>query len=210
MKWVRVWRFMIASILMASAFTAQAASDECEIDKIMRDNRVQMDKMAVGIYENGVRKPIESAIKSAPTVKDASCLPMLDKLDMLMRMRIPSIGGALGGLMTKIMDMACDMANSYLESMANSVQIGYSDPLGIASVGIGGTTGGDGGMQVDEYDLGEVVEDAAMGAVGSAVGGAVRGNASDLRKNLPTGPVDRAPRIENTVRQEVNGAINGL
>lgn len=210
MKWQRVWRFMIACILMASAFTVQAASDECEIDEIMRETRVQMDKMAVGIYANGVRKPVESAIESAPTVKDASCLPVLDTLDMLMRMRIPSIGGALGGLMTKVKNMACNMANSYLEGLTNSVQIGYSDPLGIASVGIGGTTGSDGGMKVDEYDLGEVVEDAAMGTVGSAVGGAVRGNASELRKNLPTGPVDRAPRIENTVRQEVNGAINGL
>ena len=199
----------MATALLVGALNAQA-NDECVIDKLMRDNRVAMDKMAVGLYENGVKKPILDAIDSAPDVKDASCLPMLDQLDTLMRMRIPSIGGAMGGLMTKIMDMACDMANSALEGMVNSVQIGYSDPLGIASVGIGGTTGGDGGMQVEEYDLTEVVGDAVMSGAGSAIGGAVRGGVGDLKNQLPTGPTNRQPSLDSTVRQEVRGAINGL
>ncbi|MBA1280237.1 hypothetical protein [Stutzerimonas stutzeri] len=210
MKPLQTGRCLIAATLLMGAVTAQAASDECVIDKMMRDNRVAMDKMAVGLYENGVKKPVNAAIDSAPNVKDASCLPMLDQLDTLMRMRIPSIGGAMGGLMTKIMDMACDMANSYLEQMANSVEIGYSDPLGIASVGIGGTTGGDGGAQIEEYDLSEVVGDAVMDSVGSAAGGAVRNSVGDLKNKLPTGPTNRQPQIDSTIRQEVKGAINGL
>jgi len=199
---------LVCALACASSFVS-ANDDDCEIDKMMRDTRVQMDKMAVGIYENGVKKPVNAAIKSAPSVKDASCLPMLDKLDMLMRMRIPSIGGALGGVMTMIRDMACDMANSYLENMANSVQVGYSDPLGIASIGIGGTTG-QGGSQIEEYDLGEVVKDSVGNAVGGAIGGAVSNTAGDLRKSLPTGPSDRRSSINSTINQEVKGAINGL
>lgn len=200
---------MLATAVLMSALSAQA-SEECVIDDLMRQNRVAMDKMAVGLYENGVKKPVTKAIDSAPDVKDASCLPMLDQLDTLMRMRIPSIGGAMGGLMTKIMDMACDMANSALEGLANSVEIGYSDPLGIASVGIGGTTKGDGGMEVERYDISEVIGDAVMDGAGSAIGGAVRGGVGDLKNQLPTGPSNRRPSFDNTIRQEVKGAINDL
>lgn len=198
-----------ACVLMGFAVFASAADDDCDLDNMMRDARVQMDKMAVGIYENGVGKPMNEAIKSAPSVKDASCLPMLDKLDMLMRMRIPSVGGMMGGVMTMIRDMACDMANSFLESAASSVQIGYSDPLGIASVGIGGTTG-QGGQQVETYDIGKVVQDAAINQIKGAAGSAVRSGAGELRNSLPTGPVDRAPSIDRTINNEVRGAINGL
>lgn len=203
-------RTLVAVALLAGAMSAQAANDECVIDAIMRENRVAMDKMAIGLYENGVKKPMNQAIDSAPDVKDAACLPILDQMDSLMRMRIPSIGGAMGGLLTKIMDMACDMANSYLEQMVNSVDIGYSDPLGIASVGIGGTTNGDGGLAVEEYDLSEKVGDAVMDEVGSAVGSAVRERVGDLRNSLPSGPSNRTPNIDQTIRQEVKGAINGL
>ncbi|MCF6783410.1 hypothetical protein [Stutzerimonas stutzeri] len=209
MSCFRAGKVLGATALLLGALNAQAA-DECVIDQLMRDNRVAMDKMAVGLYENGVKKPVNQAIESAPDVKEASCLPMLDQLDTLMRMRIPSMGGAMGGLMTKIMDMACDMANGALEQLANSVEIGYSDPLGIASVGIGGTTGGDGGLEVERYDISEVIGDAVMQEAGSAMGGAVRGGVGDLKNQLPTGPTNRQPNIESTIRQEVKGAINGL
>lgn len=205
----RLMQALGACVLMGMAALANAADDDCELDNMMRDARVQMDKMAVGIYENRVAKPMNSAIKSAPTVKEASCLPMLDTLDMLMRMRIPSMGGMMGGVMTMIGDMACEMANSFLEDSVNSVQIGYSDPLGVASFGIGGTTG-QGGQQVETYDISKVVQDAAVNQIKGAAGSAVRGSAGDLRNKLPTGPVDRTPSIDRTINSEVRGAINGL
>lgn len=198
-----------ACVLMGVAVLANAADDECELDNMMRDARVQMDKMAVGIYENSVTKPMNTAIKSAPSVKTASCLPMLDTLDMLMRMRIPSMGGLLGGVMTMIRDMACDMANSFLEDTVNGIQISYSDPLGVASIGIGGTTG-EGGSQIESYDISKVIQDAAINQIKDVAGSVVKEGSDKLRDQLPTGPVDRTPRIESTINNELKGALNGL
>lgn len=197
-------------LLMASAAVSAApAADDCEIDEMMRAARVEMDKMAVGIYDNNVAKPIGAATEAAPNVKDASCLPMLDTLDGLLRMRIPSIGGAMSGIMSKVRDMACDMANGYLEQLANRAQVNVSDPLGVVSIGVGATTGTDGGISVEEYDFGKVVEDAAINSAGSVIKGS--GNeARQVINQLPNGVQNRTPRIESTVRQEVNSAINGL
>lgn len=198
----------VACLLLSTNLLA-ATSDECELDGMMRDNRVAMDKMAVGIYDTNVAKPIGKAIESAPTVKEASCLPMLDALDTLIRMRIPSIGGAMGSIMTQIRDMACKMANDYLTQLSSQAQINVSDPLGIASVGIGANTNGNGGVDVEQYDFGEVVKDAATNAAGGVLSGA-RGDAGKLINQLPNGPQNRTPRIENTIRKEVNSAIKGL
>jgi hypothetical protein len=206
-----IWmvRALGVACLLLSTSALAAASDECELDGMMRDNRVEMDKMAVGIYDNNVAKPIGKAIESAPTVKETSCLPMLDSLDTLMRVRIPSMGGAMGAVMTQIRDMACEKANSYLTQLSNRAQINVSDPLGVASVGIGANTNGNGGVDVDQYDFGEVVKDAATSAAGGVLNG-VRGEAGKVVNQLPNAPQNRTPRIDNTVRKEVNSAINGL
>lgn len=206
-----IWmvRTLGVACLLLSTSALAAASDKCELDAMMSDSRVEMDKIAVGIYDTNVAKPIGKATESAPKVKEASCLPMLDTLDTLMRMRIPSMGGAMGAIMTRIRDMACEMANDYLTQLSNQAQINVSDPLGVASIGIGANTNGNGGVVVDQYDFGEVVKDAATSAVGGALSGA-RGEAGKIVNQLPNAPQNRTPRIENTVRKEVNSAINGL
>ncbi|WP_326430283.1 hypothetical protein VQ574_21410 (plasmid) [Stutzerimonas frequens] len=205
----RFARTVGVACLLLSANALAAASDECELDGMMRETRIEMDKMAVGIYDTNVAKPVGKAIESAPTVKDAACLPILDSLDTLMRMRIPSIGGAMGAIMTQIRTMACKMANSFLSQLASKAQINVSDPLGIASVGIGAETGGDGGVAVETYDISEVAKDAAMGAIKDKLN-SKRGDAGKLLNQLPNGPQNRTPRIESTIRQEVNSAIKGL
>ena len=197
--------FLLGAALWGAASGAFAfTDDECELDSMMNERRIQLDKMAVGIYENNVTKPIGAAIESAPTVKDASCLPMLDTLDMLMRMRIPS----MGGIMTKIADMACSAANSYLSNMANSVQIGYSDPYGIASVGVGGSTNG-GGTQVDSYDVGDVAARVAENAARAAMNKGTS-EAGQVVRQLPSGAQNRTRSVESRANSEVNSAINGL
>lgn len=201
--------FLLGAALWGAASGAFAfTDDECELDSMMNERRIQLDKMAVGIYENNVTKPIGAAIESAPTVKAASCLPVLDKLDALMRMRIPSMGGVMGGIMTKIADMACSAANSYLSNMANSVQIGYSDPYGIASVGIGGSTNG-GGTQVETYDVAEVAARVAENAARAAMNKG-SSEAGQVVRQLPSGAPNRTQSIESRANSEVNSAINGL
>lgn len=197
-------------VMLASAGAVNAASyddGECELDQMMSDTRVEMDRMAIGMYENGVLDPTMDAIESAMDVKTASCLPILDQLDSLMRIRIPSMGGAMGNVMSMIRDLACDMLNSAIEGIVSDISIGYSDPLGIASIGVGTTTDGSNGTQIETYDLGEVVIDAAIGAGTDAVGN----SASGLTDKLPSGPTDRSSSSSTTtIDREVRGAINGL
>lgn len=188
------------------SFAAQAASTvDCDLDQVMKDQRKKMDELSLKVYDEYMGK----TIKNAPTAKDASCLPALDALDALIRLRIPSIGGAMGAIFTKIRDMACTAANNYIQSIANQAQFNISDPIGIVGVGVGGTTDGTGGLQTDQYDFGKVVEDAASGAAGQVIGG-VKGSASSIIKGIPTSQTNRTPRLENTVRKEVNDAIKGL
>jgi hypothetical protein len=211
---VKITHLIMAVLMTAGASIAHAAAavaedDTCIIDQVMKDNRVAMDKMAAGIYETNVNKPMKTAIESAPSVKDAACLPMLDTLDTLIRLRIPSIGGVMGGFMTKIRDMACSMANSYLENLANKAQFNYSDPLGVASVGIGGNTNGTGGTQVENYDLSKVVEDQATTIIKQKVQQGTSETNSAINQ-LPVGPTNRTPHIDNTIRNGMNDALNGL
>lgn len=209
---MKLSQFALALTLTASAqciYAATVVDDTCIIDTVMKDNRVQMDKMVAGIYDTNVNATMKKAIESAPSVKDAACLPMLDTFDTLIRMRIPSLGGVLGGFMTKIRDMACNMANKYLEDLANRAQFNYSDPLGVASVGIGGTTNGNGGTKVDEYDLSKVVEDSATSVIKQKVQQGTNETNSAIN-NLPLGPTNRTPRVENTINNGIKDAINGL
>ncbi|MDU4254471.1 hypothetical protein [Pseudomonas sp.] len=205
----RLIRVAGVGLFFAATGAMAGTSGDCELDQMMTSARQEMDKMAVGIYDTNVSKPMSTATSSAPTVKDASCLPILDQLDQLMRMRIPSMGGAMGGIMTKIRDMACSTANGYLKQLSNRAQINVSDPLGVASVGIGATTDGSGGIQTDTYDFGKVVEDAATSATGTVLSGA-KSQAGQVVNQLPGGVQNRTPRVETEVRKGVNDAINGL
>jgi len=194
---------LVCAVMSSHAF---AASDvDCDIDDMMKDNRIALDKMTTGIYERTMGK----AIESAPTVKDASCLPILDTLDSLIRLRIPSIGGAMGGLLAKIRDMACKAANGFLEQLASKATYNISDPLGVVSAGVG-LDNGAGGTQIEQYDMGEIVEKAATDAITGAGSGKVQGKVNEVLNKMPSGPADRIPRPENTIRNEINGAINGL
>lgn len=192
--------FAIAAGLLLSAGIAQADDSECDIDAMMTSNRISMDKMTTAVYE----KAVGSAISSAPTVKEASCLPMLDTLDTLIRMRIPSTGSIIGGLMAKIRDMACKTANGFLASLAQRATANVSDPFGIVGVQVGATGGQNSG--VETYDVTEVIGKAVENAGRNASSGA----ANDILNQLPKGPTNRNPRIENTVNDAVQGVVNGL
>lgn len=190
----------ISAGLLLSAGVAHADDSECDIDTMMTSNRISMDKMTTAVYE----KAVGSAISSAPTVKEASCLPMLDTLDTLIRMRIPSTGSMIGGLMAKIRDMACKAADSFLSSLAQRATANVSDPFGIVGVQVGATGGSNSG--VETYDMTEVIGKAVENAGRNATSGA----ANDVLNQLPKGPTNRNPRIENTVNDAVQGVVNGL
>lgn len=200
---------VLASAMVTQSAMAAPDSSDCVIDTMLMQNRVVMDQMSAGIYKSGVLDPVKEAIDAAPTVKEAACLPILDTLDSMIRMQIPSVGSVMGGLMTKIRDMACDMANSFLQSIANKASYNVSDPLGIASVGIGATTDGSGGISTSTYDLGKVASDAATRAIGAKVRSAAN-EAGSAVGDLPAGPTDRSNRAGSGVDKGVRDAINGL
>lgn len=199
-------RTLIVLAVMTLSFAVHAESTvDCDLDNVMKTQRQKMDELSLKVYDEYMGK----TIKNAPTAKDASCLPALDALDALIRLRIPSVGGAMGAIFTKVRDMACTAANNYIQSVANQAQFNVSDPIGIVGVGVGGTTDGTGGLQTDQYDFGKVVENAASSAAGSVISGA-KGNATQIIKGIPSSPANRTPRVENTIRNEVNDAIKGL
>ena len=193
----------VAVLLALSTQAWAAADDECALDETMRNQRVDMDRRVADVY----RIP-ETAMENAPHVKDASCLPLMDDLDKLIRLRIPTIGGGMEGIWTKIKDQACKVANNYLQQIANKAKTSVSDPLGVITVSAGATTSG-GGSSVETYDFGKIIEQAAGQAVnqgGSTIGSGINGAIN----KLPVGPSNRTPRIENEVRSGVNDAIRGL
>lgn len=193
---------LFGALILIAPMCVWAASDiDCDIDTSMNTALSNMNKATTAQIQNNVGK----AIESAPKVKDASCLSVLDNLDSLIRMRVPSVGGAMSGILTKIRDMACDMANSYLQSVADRATTGISDPYGVVGVSVGATTSG-GGSSIETYDLGSVVGQAAANA-GKNV---IQGQANQVLNSIPSGPSNRTPRIEDTVNTAVNGALNGL
>lgn len=207
------------AILLCACFvlpvhSSQAASNmptdtACDIDDMMTANVKKMDEMAVGIYKRNLEEPIAKQIETAPTVKDASCLPILDTLDSLLRMRIPSTGGLLSGIMAKIRDMACKFANDFLASIVGKLQYNISDPYGIASIGIGATTG-EGGVQKETYDFGKIVQDQVAQAASAKAKEILREKTKELTNKLPNGASNRTPRVETTIGNIVKDGINGL
>lgn len=193
----------------SSGATAETAEENCDIDTMMDANRLKMDQMAVGIYKANLQDPIGQQIETAPTVKDASCLPILDTLDSLIRLRIPSIGGALGGIMAKIRDMACKYANDFIASVVKSANYNISDPYGIASVGVGGSTTS-GGVETQRYDFGKVVQDAVVQAAKNKAAEVSREAVSNTKKTLPSPTSDRLPNPQNSINNAASGVLNGL
>lgn len=185
------------------AVGSMAAEDECDLDEAMRQQRIQMDQRVVDVY----RIP-EEAMDNAPHVKDGACLPILDQLDGLIRLRIPTMGGMLEGLWAKIKDQVCKMANNYIQGIVNKATYSVSDPLGVVGISAGATNG-TGGASVETYDFGKVIEGAATGAVNNA-GGAIQQEIGGAINQLPSSTPNRTPRIENEIDNGVNDAIRGL
>lgn len=202
---------VIAISVGAVPLSASAATDdECDIDKSMLAMLKAVNKNEERMIKNGVEKPVKGGIKNID-VKAGACLPALDMFDSLMRMRMPSFGALMGGFFQMIKDMACEFANDFLEDEINGFDLSIGDPYGIVSVGIGGTTNGDGGVVTENYDIGAVVKDAAVDAISNAVKDQVGGitGGSSFSSGI-SGPQDRIPRIEDTINSGVGDAFKGL
>jgi len=200
-----------ASLAMPIAPVYAAPTDEsCDVDEMMEANRKKMDEMAVGIYEQNLQKPMAAMIESAPNVKDASCLPILDTMDTLVRLRIPSLGALMGGLMAKIRDMACKFANDFIASVVTKFKYNVSDPYGIASVGVGGTADGSGGTQVERYDFGKVVSDAVAQAAQKKAAEYAKEGSKGVLNQIMSPTNNRTPRVESSVKQGVDDVFKNL
>ena len=189
---------------------AAPTDSACDIDEMMNNNRKKMDEMAVNEYDNNLSKPMAKMIETAPNVKDASCLPILDTMDTLLRMRIPSLGSVMGGLMAKIRDMACKYANDFIASVVGKFQYNISDPMGIASIGIGGTTDGSGGTQIERYDFSKIVSDQVQQVAKEKAMEYAREGAGKARDYLPNPTNDRTPRVESQIKNGLKDSLNGL
>lgn len=202
--------FVAVSTVGIHSIALGAVSDgDCDIDDMMNSNRVTMDQMAVNEYKKAVEEPLAKQIESAPNVKDASCLPILDTLDTLIRAKIPSITSAMGSILAKLRDMACSYANDFISSVVGKMQYNISDPYGIASVGVGGSTSA-GGTQVETYDFGKVVSDAVQQAARQKAAELANEGRNSVVSGLPSATSDRLPRVENEVNKGISGALNGL
>lgn len=197
------------SVQVANAADEAMTDSACDIDEMMSSNHKKMNELAVGIYKANLEEPLAKQIETAPSVKDASCLPILDTLDTLLRMRIPSTGAIMSGIMAKIRDMACKYANDFIGGVVGKMQFNVSDPYGIASVGVGATTG-EGGTQVDQYDFGAVVKDKVMEAAAAKAREVMNEQSRGVADKIPTVTPDRLPRVENSVGDVVKDAMNGL
>ncbi len=197
---------VLVGIVGLCSFQAQASASgadaECDVDVAMRQTNERMKELTNSGFDNNRNEVI-----NAPTVKDASCLPIFDDLDGLIRVRVPDFGGA-GGIMSKVRAYACKMADGVIRQAASRATASVGDPYGVVSVGVGSTTG-EGGVQTETYDIGKVVEQAATGAIGQG-GSVIRGEAGAVVNEIPRGPIDRRPSIEGTIRNGANDAIKGL
>lgn len=201
---------LVACVALPHQVVYAAPTDgACDIDEMMDANRKKMDEMAVTEFDNNLTKPMAKMIESAPSVKDASCLPILDTMDSLIRLRIPSLGAMMGGLMAKIRDMACKYANEYIASVVGKLQYNVSDPMGIASVGIGASNGS-GGVQVERYDFSKVVSDQVQQVAKQKAMEYAREGVGNATKYLPNPASDRTPRVDSQIKNGLKDSLNGL
>lgn len=203
-------KVILVSLLSVLSMPALAltgtTSDPCDVDTNMEATAKAAADRSEAQYGTE-----DAVVASAPTVKDASCLPSLDQLDGLLRGRIPDFSGP-GGILTKVGDAACKFADGAIKTIAGKAKYSIGDPYGIASVGIGATTDGESGVQTETYDIGKVVERTATGVV-RGVGGTIRGEATGAMRDIPKGPIDRKPAIQGTIQGAGSGvtdAIKGL
>ncbi|NNB34026.1 hypothetical protein [Pseudomonas fragi] len=200
---------LVLPINFAQAESVTTTDSACDIDDMMTANVRKMDEMAVGIYKKNLEVPIANQIETAPNVKDASCLPILDTLDTLLRMRIPSTGALMSGIMAKIRDMSCKFANDFISGIAGKLSYNISDPYGVASIGVGATNGS-GGVQTETYDFGAIVADKVADAAAAKAREISREQTKAVTNSLPNAASDRTPRIENTIDKGVKDAMDGL
>lgn len=187
---------------------APAHANECILDERMRDRMASLNKAETELIEG----QMESAetVADEVDVKKGACMPVLEQIDKLISMRLPTFGGSWAGILDKIKDAACKFADDYVKDQIESVDISYEDPYGITKVGIGGTTSG-GGVVMDEYDLGGQVTDAAMEAVKSEIGS--MSNSTGKIGDSISGPRNRSSgsgSVGSKVGEEVRDAFKGL
>lgn len=194
---------------MQTAKSDELSDSACDIDEMMTTNNQRMNETAVGIYKVNLEEPVAKQIETAPTVKDASCLPILDTLDTLLRMRIPSTGAVMSGIMAKIRDMACSFANDFIAGVVGKLEFNVSDPYGIASIGIGATTG-EGGTQVETYDFGQIVKDKVAEAAAQKAREILGEQSKGIADKIPTVTRDRLPRVEDSISSGLKDALDGL
>lgn len=204
---------LVVALSAGSPFVSDSSlayADDCAVDSQMEAMLKAVNANESNMIDKGVKKPIKDAIRDID-IKKGSCLPALDFFDALMRMRIPSMGGMLGGFFQMIKDMACEFANDFIEKEINGFDLSIGDPYGIISVGIGGTTNGDGGLVTETYDIGAIVKDAAVDAITKSVTDKVGGISSggSFSSGI-SGPKDRIPRVEDTINDGVRDAFKGL
>lgn len=202
---------VIALIIGAVPFSAPIASaDECAVDDRMLKTLKAVNKNEERMIKSGVEQPVGAVIRNID-VKKGSCLPALDAFDGLMRMRIPSLKAMAGNIIQMIKGMACNFANEFIENEINGFDLSIGDPYGIVSVGISGTTNGDGGLVTESYDVGEIAKDAAI----DAITGIVRDKTGNIGSggsfsSQVSGPKDRIPRVEDSINDGVRDAFKGL
>lgn len=180
------------------------ANGSCpELDRSMRESLENISKADVKIIEDGVEQASMGMI-GGMDVKSGACLPILDMLDGLIRMRTPMVPD-FSQIFAMIADMACGVANDYIEDTVNSLgNMSIGDPYGITGISAGVSTDGSGGMSHEEYDIGSQIS----GAVVDGLESQARGMTDKMKVEPPV--LDRAPRNTNQVGEGVRDAIKGL
>lgn len=144
---------------------------DCEIDKAMDQNYKAAEQATHAATE---------VIRNHVQAKDAACLPVLEDIGKLISMSMPSMESfTFAGLLDRIKKAACEAANTALKRTADSFNVSYKSPYGLASFKIGASTTGDQETyktsSVDPYS---VLEKQAIG-IGSDLGKKAAGEVSD-------------------------------
>ncbi len=175
------------------------AKDECILDGRMRDRMEALNKAEIGLLEGQLEAAQEVA--DDIDIKEGTCMPVLKQIDNLISMRLPTFGGGWAAMIDKIKSMACKFADDYVREQVESIDISYEDPYGITKVGVGGSTTG-GGVNMEEYDLGGEIADAAMEAAQQEA--KARANSTGKIGDSISGPKDRR---RGTVKGKVDGSV---
>lgn len=203
----------ISAIGLAQFFyvpSALAAVEQCDIDTVMRESHDRIMKGTEDYYE-GIEDGIKGGVSSID-VNRGSCSEIIDKLGMLVRMKVPmSFTGMVNNITDMLVAQACKMADQVVTDLVNNFQFGVGDPYGIVDIGIGGSTNGGGsGIQVDEYDIVEKAKDAAIDVITGKMNNA-SGQVGGGLKDIMSGATDRKrPDVDDTLRKGIDDALKNL